>query len=217
MVDVTAYLQSRGVSYQTLGALGNPDFTQAGLRLPNEGQVEAPFYGAKAAQFNAEAAALISGATGTVGGYWDSSQEGGPVWIPAVPVFLTGPFAYPEQTTPQALLAASQGAAAIGGSDAVTHASGLLTGRFGGPLWYMFARLGLQNTAPTDWLTGQPTSPLTLQYDPWAIARNMTPEQIAQILSEIYVASLTDLGAGTTATGSVGGSPGAGTPGPSGE
>jgi hypothetical protein len=134
-----------------------------------------------------------------------------------VPTFLTGGFAYPSQLTPDALLAASQGAAAIGGSDAVTHASGLLTNRFGGPLWYMFARLGMQNLAPSAWVPGATASPLTLQYDPWAVTRQMTPEQIAQILSEISVATAFDLGAGTTATGEVGGSPGAGTPGPSGE
>jgi hypothetical protein len=118
-----------------------------------------------------------------------------------------------------ALLEQARGSA-FTAPDEVTHAAGLETNRFGGSLWYELVRMGVDTLAAGAWAPGQTAGvgqTLPIQYDPWAVARLMTPAQIAQILSEIRIASPVDLGAGTTATGEVGGSPGAGTPGPSGE
>lgn len=170
-------LLKRGVTYEQLGQLPvNGDWGGGALSaggLPeNFYQMNQGKYDAEAAQLMAKAREyrpMISGSpnpeNAALAG--DPANWAAPTQGLGIPDWMQIPGLDPMNR--QDLLAAAEGSARSA-PDSATHAGGLITSMYGGPLWTALARMN----------AGGPElqSQISQHFDPWATIRNFTPQQL---------------------------------------
>lgn len=160
LMDVINDLMRKGVSYEQLGQLPdvNPNWSMQTLDAAGGPQ---QFYDANKAQYDQSAQPFLQ-----------QAQQSG--------IQLQ-----PGQLTPELLFQAMQGSAGMA-PDAKTHASGLISSMYGGPLWNAIARMG----------AGGPEMQGMIQshFNPWATAQGFSPEQFGTALQPLVSAQ--DLTAG---------------------
>jgi len=142
LVDVVNELLKRGVSYEDLGKLPvSGDWTQQTLDLNDPLRT---LYAGNAAKFDPEGSQIL----------WRAALPGG---------------APPLNLTPSDLLTAALGSSGAA-PDQVTHASGLETSMYGGPLWTALARMNAGGPGLQDLISQH--------FDPWATVRRFSPDQL---------------------------------------
>ncbi len=168
ITDAVQSLLKRGVSYEDLGKLPVSNaWADPGLDMSNPKQ---QFYDANAAKFNAEGAQILQKAmTGLERSGLNGELYIGPGLDPNSSLIYG-----PDTLTPQMLFKVALGTAQDA-PDSVSHAGGLMTAMFGGPLWTAMARMG----------AGGPDMQKMIQehFDPWAVMRTFSPEQLRTALA----------------------------------
>ena len=107
------------------------------------------------------------------------------------PTYGTENIDYTTETAP-GLLTTTEGAARQA-PDSVTHASGLITGRFGGPTWYALLR--------SNSLTPELRTLIEQHYDPWFMAREASTDSLVDWLRKLHRSGYQDGGPGGIAEG----------------
>lgn len=88
----------------------------------------------------------------------------------------SGATAQPGTLTPELLFQAAQGAGPLA-PESTTHASGLVTGMYGGPLWTALARMGAGGPQIQDLIKQH--------FDPWSTVRGFDKEQLNTALEPL--------------------------------
>ncbi|HXE88966.1 MAG TPA: hypothetical protein VN524_19430, partial [Hyphomicrobiaceae bacterium] len=183
LTDVVNALLKRGVSYEDLGKLpASGDWVQQTLDVNNPLQA---LYAARAPEYDAAAAPLLASARTAARQTLDPQEA----MHMAAEGLNPATFGYSQDpqgnwgtsglyntATPANLFEAAQGSAPLA-PDAKTHASGLITSMYGGPLWTALSRMGV----------GGPDLQTLIQqhFNPWATVGGFAPPQLTGALEPI--------------------------------
>ncbi|HXJ75537.1 MAG TPA: hypothetical protein VNM37_21960, partial [Candidatus Dormibacteraeota bacterium] len=183
VMDLVNELMGRGVTYEQLGQLPvSGNFVQQTMDMYNPLQ---DLYAGRKAEYDTAASPLLQSARqgaqqmldpqeamhmaaqglnpATFG--WQQDAQGN--WV------TSGLY---NNATPENLFAAAQGSAPLA-PDAKTHASGLITSMYGGPLWAALARMGGQSSP----FWGQ----IQQHFNPWATVGGFSPQQLNTAMDPI--------------------------------
>jgi hypothetical protein len=178
MVGVVQGLLDRGVSYEELGKL--PVSGDWAMQSLDAGGGPEEYYAKNQGKYDADLAQIVNRLNeplmvpemrmenvGTEGSFDRPVATGR---------MVPGPGGVPAGISVPEMLTAALGASRLA-TDANTHASGLMTGMYGGPLWAALARMGNSNPAIQKAIQDH--------FDPWFSLRTWTAEQMNTALMPI--------------------------------
>jgi hypothetical protein len=200
LYDVINTLMGRGVSYEQLGQLPgfSPDWSQRTLDVYNPLQ---DLYAGRKSEYDTQAQNLMQRFTASNRQLLDPqeaehmasqglnpatfgyTQDASGNWYSPPQVDTATGFirAQPGQLTPDLLFQAAQGSAPYA-ADRYTHAGGLMSSMYGGPLWEAMARMGGQSSPY--W------NQIQQHFNPWAVLGGFSGGDIGTSLQPILQAQL---------------------------